>query len=167
MSSTAGISRSNMGCVKFLDVPAIQLPRIPNQMRIHVRRNEISMADDDGGATELRCADQQSPGAPNSALDPDDFAWCTPLWDDDWTGEIGLFGDVYLCVAAKKWADGTVDVFVAHDPHAAGGPPSAYAHRHGPRVTSVTVHGRATAVIQTVTRLWGPPQKSEAEPHNS
>jgi hypothetical protein len=66
-------------------------------------------------------------------------------------------------VATKKWADGTVDVLVAHDPYAKDGTPTAYAHRHGQDVSPLAVHGPVNDVVETVTNVWEPPQESETE----
>ena len=84
--------------------------------------------------------------------------WSARLWDDSWEGQTGLFGEARLCVATKKWGDGTVDVLVAHDPYGDDGVPTVYAHRHGNDVTSSTVKGPADEVVEIVTTVWGPPQ---------
>lgn len=95
---------------------------------------------------------------PNTSHSGEDDEWSTPLWDAAWEGDIGLIGDVHLCVAAKKWGDGTVDVLIAHDPYAECGVSTAYAHRHRNGMAPVTVHGPVGDVVETVTNTWGPPQ---------
>ena len=108
-------------------------------------------------------ANGRIPAGPASTRSTKVSEWDAPLWDDAWEGQTGLFGDAHLCVATKKWADGTVDVLVAHDPYAEDGMPTVYAHRHRGQAAPLTIHGRADEVIKTVTTAWGPPQESKTE----
>jgi hypothetical protein len=74
----------------------------------------------------------------------------------------------HICVSPpRSGGDGTVDVLVVHDPYDKGNLAAAYAHRHGEDVTPLTVHGPADNVIETVTKLWGPPQERETEFHTA
>jgi hypothetical protein len=118
-------------------------------------------ADSNNDTTDHNPTNDQSQAIPDSSHSEVDSDWSTPLWDDVWEGETGLFGDVRLCVATKKWGDGTVDVLVAHDPYAEDGMPTAYAHRHGKWVTPLAVHGLADDVVKTVTNVWGSPQSKQ------
>jgi len=90
--------------------------------------------------------------------------WSAPLWEDGWEGETGSVGDAHLCVATKRWVDGTVDVLVAHDPSLTSEVPTVYAHRHGsPGMTPLTIHGPADAVIHALVDVWGPPQRRDLD----
>jgi hypothetical protein len=105
---------------------------------------------------------QAVPDSSSPAEHNDD--WASSLWDDGWEGQTGLFGQVHLCVATKKWGDGTEDVFIAHNPYDDGNTAIAYAHRYGDGVTSLPVQGPANDVVATVTSVWGPPpQEKETE----
>lgn len=116
----------------------------------------------DVGSTSVRC--QASPGASDSK---ESREWGSRLWDDSWEGETGLFGGVHLCVATKKWGDGTVDVLIVHNPYDEWQLTTAYAHRQGENVTRLTVDGPADNVIETVTKAWGPPQERETGCHTA
>lgn len=119
--------------------------------------------DDNSDTTDRSMADGETRADPAPARSDEVHDWGAPLWDDTWEGQTGLFGDAHLCAATKKWADGTVDVLVAHDPHADDGMPTVYAHRHGQDVTPLTVHGPADDMVKTVTNVWGPPQEETTE----
>lgn len=108
---------------------------------------------------------QAVPDSSSPAEHSDD--WASSLWDDGWEGQTGQFGQVHVCVATKKWGDGTEDVLVAHNPYDDGNTATAYAHRHGQWVTPLTIHGPANEVVKTVTSTWGPPQQRETEFHGS
>ncbi len=119
--------------------------------------------DTNSGTTDRSIVDGRIQADPAPARSDEVGDWSAPLWDDTWEGQTGLFGDARLCVATKKWGDGTVDVLVAHDPYVDDGMPTVYAHRHGKWVTPLTVHGPADDVVKTVTSVWGPPQERETE----
>jgi len=104
---------------------------------------------------------------PDSSSPAEHGDWASSLWDDGWEGQTGLFGQVHVCVATKKWGDGTADVLVTHNPYDDGNTATAYAHRHGDDVTPLTIHGPANDVVKTVTNTWGPLQQGETEFHGS
>lgn len=119
--------------------------------------------DDNSDTTDRSIAAGETRVDPAPARSDEVGDWSAPLWDDTWEGQTSLFGDAHLCVATKKWADGTVDVLVAHDPYAEDGMPTVYAHRHRKSVTPLTAHGPAADVVKTVTNVWESPQEETTE----
>src|SRR5690242_19302844 len=127
------------------------------------KRDKFMTDDSNNDATDPSRANDLIEAVPDTTHSEQDNEWGAPLWDDSWEGQTGLFGDAHLCVATKKWGDGTVDVLIAHDPYADAGIPTVYEHRHGTNVTPFTIQGPANEVIKTVTQVWGPPQERETE----
>lgn len=113
---------------------------------------------DNSDTTNRDLADGLLHAIADSSSTEEDSDWSAPLWDGDWVGDIGHIGEVELCLASKRWADGTVDVLIAHYAVDEDSMPTAYAHRHGTDVTPLTVHGPADEVVKLVTGVWGPPQ---------
>jgi hypothetical protein len=117
---------------------------------------------DNNDTTNHNLTDGLIQAVADSPQSEEDDDWSAPLWDDNWDGDVGDFSGARLCVATKKWGDGTVDVLIAHYPDDEDSMPTAYAHRHGNEVAPLTVHGPADEVVETVTQQWREPQMEQA-----
>lgn len=85
--------------------------------------------------------------------------WSLPLWTEGWSAVTNCLSEFDLMVATKRWADGTIDVLVAHDPFARDGEPTAHAHRFSSAdMTPLSTYGPAHLVIGTVIDVWERPQ---------
>jgi hypothetical protein len=139
---------------------AAKLPHL--DFCLHTLPREMSSVPDNNSNNDRNAkqepSSEQINAIPNSNPFEDRSVWSIHLWDNGWNGEAGMFGAANLCVATKKWANGTVDVLIAHALGFEDSMPTAYAHRHGDGVTPLTVHGPAKDVVRTVIDTWGPPE---------